>query len=307
MNNLNKSSALIKNSNDYKMYEKLEEKMKDLKCGNSDEIEYMNEYLYSLENVHWELLENVQDKTGKSKPRVCSMKNLNCKSINKTVESTKKTVSWPVRGLIKKNIICSNLIPRHFKLLLTLKKNKDKLNDHNIDLYQHISTNFVNLLIKLKLIKYARCLDSNHPNVQEITPNEALYGGKKTKKIATKNKTLEKGGKEDFGTYKDGSSVFKDKNGYYVNQWDNVKQVEYKKYLKSWKPVISDTRLILDKKTKKWKIVKSKKTKTTKKPTTKNPTTKNPTTKNPTTKKPVAKKPLKKTVPKKKLVKKTKK
>ena len=298
MNNLNKSSALIKNSNDYKMYEKLEEKMKDLKCGNTDEIEeYMNEYLNSLQNDHWELLENVQDKTGKSKPRVCSMKNLNCKSINKTVESTKKTVSWTVRSFIKQHVICSNLIPRHFKLLLTLKKNKDKLNDHNIDLYQHISANFVNLLIKLELIKYARCLDSNHPNVQEITPNEALYGGKKTKKIATKNKTLEKGGKEDFGTYKDGSSVFKDKNGYYIDEWDNDKQVIYKKYLKSWKPVISDTRLILDKKTKKWKIVKSKKTKTTKKPTTKNPTTK----------KPVAKKPLKKTVPKKKLIKKTKK
>ena len=45
-----------------------------------------------------------------------------------------------------------------------------------------LGLNNVNLLIKLELIKYARCLDSNHPNVQEITPNEALYGGKKTKK-----------------------------------------------------------------------------------------------------------------------------
>ena len=63
---------------------------------------------------------------------------------------------------------------------------------------------------------------------------------------------------EDFGTYKDGSSVYKDKHGYYIYQWDIVKKVEYKKYLKNWKPPKSDTRLILDKKTKKWKIVKSK-------------------------------------------------
>lgn len=38
---------------------------------------------------------------------------------------------------------------------------------------------------------------------------------------------------EDFGTYKDGSSVYKDKHGYYIYQWDIVKEVEYKKYLKN--------------------------------------------------------------------------
>ncbi len=76
---------------------------------------------------------------------------------------------------------------------------------------------------------------------------------------------------EEFGSYKDGSSVYKDKNGYYIYQWNPVKNVEYKKYLKNWKPIKSHTRLILDKKTKKWKIVKSKipkklkKTKKTKK------------------------------------------
>ena len=70
---------------------------------------------------------------------------------------------------------------------------------------------------------------------------------------------------EDFGTYKDGSSVYKDKHGYYIYQWDIVKEVEYKKYLKNWKPPKSDTKLILDKKTKKWKIVKSKMPKKSKK------------------------------------------
>ena len=70
---------------------------------------------------------------------------------------------------------------------------------------------------------------------------------------------------EDFGTYKDGSSVYKDKHGYYIFKWDNVKEIEYKKYLKNWKPAKSNTRLILDKKTKKWKIVKSKTIKKSKK------------------------------------------
>ena len=66
---------------------------------------------------------------------------------------------------------------------------------------------------------------------------------------------------EDFGTYKDGSSIYKDNNGYYIYQWDNIKNLEYKKYLKNWKPKKNDTRLILDKKTKKWKIVKLKRSK----------------------------------------------
>ena len=80
------------------------------------------------------------------------------------------------------DLICSNLIPRHFKLLLILKNNENGLNNNNKELYKHILTNFVNLLIKLELIKYARCLVPNHPNVQKIEPNENFYGGKKTKK-----------------------------------------------------------------------------------------------------------------------------
>ena len=64
---------------------------------------------------------------------------------------------------------------------------------------------------------------------------------------------------KEYGTYKDGSVVYKDKQGYYIYQWDNVKKVEYKKYLKNWH--IHEPQLILDKKTKKWKIVKSKKVK----------------------------------------------
>ena len=68
---------------------------------------------------------------------------------------------------------------------------------------------------------------------------------------------------KEYGTYKDGSVVYKDTQGYYIYQWDNVKKVEYKKYLKNWH--IHEPQLILDKKTKKWKIVKPKKS-VTKKP-----------------------------------------
>lgn len=33
---------------------------------------------------------------------------------------------------------------------------------------------------------------------------------------------------EDFGSYKDGSSVYKDKHGYYIYQWNNVKMLNIK-------------------------------------------------------------------------------
>ena len=61
---------------------------------------------------------------------------------------------------------------------------------------------------------------------------------------------------KEFGTYKDGSSIFKDKKGYYIVQWDNTKGVEYKKYLKGYKPEVSDTRLVLDPVKRKWVILK---------------------------------------------------
>jgi hypothetical protein len=45
----------------------------------------------------------------------------------------------------------------------------------------------------------------------------------------------------EYGTWKDGSSVYKDKNGYYIysiryDDDENSKGEEYKKYLKNWKP-----------------------------------------------------------------------
>lgn len=63
----------------------------------------------------------------------------------------------------------------------------------------------------------------------------------------------------DYGTWKDGSSIFKNNKGYYIIAINN-KSEEYKKYLKKWKPTRDYEPLYLDKSKKKW--------------TTQNPTTK---------------------------------
>ena len=82
---------------------------------------------------------------------------------------------------------------------------------------------------------------------------------KKTKRKTHKNKkrTRKNVGKEDFGTWKDGSSIFKDKKGFYIVQWNPKKNIEYKKYLNNWKPKPQEDRLVLIKN--KWHIKKSKK------------------------------------------------
>ena len=70
-------------------------------------------------------------------------------------------------------------------------------------------------------------------------------------------------GNIEYGTWKDGSSVYKDKVGFYIVDI-NEKDENYKKYLKNWKPV-GDNLLYLDKTKGIW---------TTKKPTA-NKTNKN--------------------------------
>jgi hypothetical protein len=76
----------------------------------------------------------------------------------------------------------------------------------------------------------------------------------------------------EYGTWKDGSSVYKDKNGYYIFDI-NEKGEEYKKYLKNWKPV-GDNLLYLDKTKGIWTTKKPVANKT-KKSTTKQTTKKN--------------------------------
>jgi hypothetical protein len=58
-------------------------------------------------------------------------------------------------------------------------------------------------------------------------------------------------GNIEYGTWKNGSSIFKDSNGYYIIDI-NSKGEEYKKYLKNWKPTGDYEPLYLDKSKNKW-------------------------------------------------------
>ena len=73
-------------------------------------------------------------------------------------------------------------------------------------------------------------------------------------------------GNKEFGTYKDGSSIYKDSKGYYIVAV-NVNSLEnpsYKKYLKGWKPAKNVPQLCFTKK--RWRPCKSsKKTRKSKK------------------------------------------
>ena len=70
-------------------------------------------------------------------------------------------------------------------------------------------------------------------------------------------------GKIVYGSWSDGSDIYKDSKGYYIMQWDVVKEKGYKQYLpKSWKPEPPDPSFKMNSR-------KSKKTKKTKKNKTK--------------------------------------
>ena len=58
-------------------------------------------------------------------------------------------------------------------------------------------------------------------------------------------------GNIEYGTWKNGSSIFKNSNGYYIIDI-NSKGEEYKKYLKNWKPTGDYDPLYLDKSKNKW-------------------------------------------------------
>lgn len=74
-------------------------------------------------------------------------------------------------------------------------------------------------------------------------------------------------GKKEYGTWKDGSSIYKDTKGYYIVAVNSMNGPEYKKYLKKWKPATNEPELCLVKKRwtkcKKKKINKTHKTKNT--------------------------------------------
>jgi hypothetical protein len=68
-------------------------------------------------------------------------------------------------------------------------------------------------------------------------------------------------GKKEFGTWKDGSSIYKDSKGYYIVAFDPsaapAKQL-YKKYLKGWKPAKEPTLCVVNKR---WTVCNKKKAK----------------------------------------------
>lgn len=59
-------------------------------------------------------------------------------------------------------------------------------------------------------------------------------------------------GKREYGTWKDGSSIYKDKKGYYIVAVNNKAKPNenpmYKKYLKKWSPTSKTNQLCFTKK-----------------------------------------------------------
>jgi hypothetical protein len=65
-----------------------------------------------------------------------------------------------------------------------------------------------------------------------------------------------------YGSYKDGSDIYKDNKGFYITMWNPKTNTDSKKYLKSLKKYVTST---LSKKKKTKKANKAKKAKKTKK------------------------------------------
>ena len=70
-------------------------------------------------------------------------------------------------------------------------------------------------------------------------------------------------GKIVYGSWKDGSDIYKDKKGYYIIQWNPKTDMDYKKYLSTYKKYLFTSGEPKVNKTKK-KNNKKKKTKTRK-------------------------------------------
>lgn len=68
-------------------------------------------------------------------------------------------------------------------------------------------------------------------------------------------------GKVIYGNWRDGSDIYKDRNGYYVIQWNRLAESSYKKYLTRWKPSPENKRVYFNTITKRWQLDKPKKNK----------------------------------------------
>lgn len=65
-------------------------------------------------------------------------------------------------------------------------------------------------------------------------------------------------GKIIYGTWKNGASIFKDRKGYFIVDWDEKTKKEFKKYLPKWKPKSDEDKLYFNDKKKKWQLTKPK-------------------------------------------------
>jgi len=63
-------------------------------------------------------------------------------------------------------------------------------------------------------------------------------------------------GKIIYGSWKNGSDIYKDRKGYFIVQWNVKTEKESKKYLASWKPSPSNKKLYFNEKTNKWQSTK---------------------------------------------------
>ena len=64
-------------------------------------------------------------------------------------------------------------------------------------------------------------------------------------------------GNIDYGTWKNGASIFKDNKGYYIAEWNHKTSKEYKKYIKNWKTFVDTKNVLYLNKTKgKWTSTK---------------------------------------------------
>ena len=167
--------GLKKNSEDYKIYNQLKTNSKNKTCSdkNQNQKDKINKYLESLKDYHWELLEKIQDETGKKIPHICSQDD--CSSIEKVQNHTRK-YTWFTPP---KSLICSNIISKHFKLLLIFKNNYNHFSNTNKNIYKEILNHFSTLLNGLNLNKYTNNLKIENNNSKSM---ENQQGGKKIKK-----------------------------------------------------------------------------------------------------------------------------
>ena len=174
-----------------------------------------------------EMVIKIKDKIDKLKEKIFKIE-LNNNDLNDNIITRKRKfddIKDKTIGEFFESIILDNLTPDQTEILQEL-----------------IEVIGVSILYNINLKK--TIVNSNNTKKCSSTTDRThikckMMGGGKTKnKKQTKNNQNET---REYGTWKDGSSVYKDKNGYFIysiryDDDENSKGEEYKKYLKNWKP-----------------------------------------------------------------------